>query len=149
EAGVHVLCEKPMAVTAVECEQMVAASKKANKLLSVAYHFRHTDAGRVAKDATIANEIGSPLVARVKALRRRKVPGWGVFTSKELQGGGSLIDYGCHFLDLALWLMNDREPVEVIGKTYNSLSKTPGQLNEWGVFDRQSFDVDDHVSAYI
>ena len=38
--------------------------------------------------------VGKPLVARVQAMRRRKVPGWGVFTNKALQGGGSLIDYG-------------------------------------------------------
>jgi predicted dehydrogenase len=40
EAGVHVLCEKPMAITVEECEAMIAASKKNNKVLSIAYHYR-------------------------------------------------------------------------------------------------------------
>ncbi|ASN04605.1 Gfo/Idh/MocA family protein [Virgibacillus necropolis] len=149
EAGVHVLCEKPMAITTKEGEEMIAASKKTNTRLSIAYHYRHTKEARVAKQAILNNEIGDPLVTRVQAMRRRKVPGWGVFTNKDLQGGGSLIDWGCHFLDLAIWLLGDPKPIEVIGTTYNRLSRTPNQLNEWGVFDHETFDVDDHVTGYI
>ncbi|WP_099159572.1 Gfo/Idh/MocA family protein [Virgibacillus ndiopensis] len=149
EAGVHVLCEKPMAITTEECEQMIEASEKSNRLLSIAYHYRYTEVAQVAKQAVLNNEIGEPLVTRVQALRRRKVPGWGVFTNKELQGGGSLIDYGCHLLDLALWLLGNPEPVEVMGTTYNRLSKIPNQINDWGTFDHETFDVDDHVSGYI
>src|SRR5690625_3207362 len=149
EAGVHVLCEKPMAMTVTECETMLAASKKSGKLLSVAYHYRYTEAAKVAKAAVKSGEVGDPRVTRVQALRRRKVPGWGVFTNKELQGGGSLIDYGCHLIDLSLWLLGDPKPIEVMGTTYNRLSKTPNQINEWGTFDHETFDVDDHVSGYI
>ncbi|WP_010647736.1 Gfo/Idh/MocA family protein [Oceanobacillus massiliensis] len=147
EAGVHVFCEKPMAITVAECERMLEASDKAGKLLSIAYHYRFMEASRVAKLAM--EDIGDPLVTRVQALRRRKVPGWGVFTNKDLQGGGSLIDWGCHFLDLSLWLLDGPKPVEVMGSTYNRLSKTPDQLNDWGAFNHETFDVDDHVSAYI
>ncbi|MFC4023915.1 Gfo/Idh/MocA family protein [Oceanobacillus longus] len=147
EADVHVFCEKPMAISVSECEAMLAASEKSNKIVSIAYHYRFMEASRIAKQAM--NDIGDPLVTRVQALRRRKVPGWGVFTNKELQGGGSLIDWGCHLLDLSLWLLDGPKPVEVIGTTYNQLSKTPNQLNDWGSFDHTTFDVDDHVSAYI
>lgn len=79
-----------------------------------------------------------------------KIPGWGVFTNKALQGGGSLIDYGCHLLDLSLWLLGkDMVPHEVLGKTYNQLSKQPNQINDWGTFDHTKFDVDDHVTSYM
>lgn len=149
EAGVHVLCEKPMAMTAEECQRMLDASRKSGKKLAIAYHYRFTEPAQVAKKAVLNQEVGDPLVTRVEAMRRRKVPGWGVFTNKELQGGGSLIDYGCHMLDLALWLLDGPKPVEVSGRTYNRLSKTPNQINDWGVFDTETFDVDDHVSAYI
>lgn len=149
EAGVHVLCEKPMAMTTAECERMVEAADKADKQLAIAYHYRHTDSAQLAKQAVLQQQIGDPLVTRVQALRRRKVPGWGVFTNKELQGGGSLIDYGCHLLDLAIWLLGDPRPVEVMGTTYNRLSKLPNQLNDWGSFDHETFNVDDHVSGYI
>lgn len=149
KAGVHVLCEKPMAMSAAECSAMMDAAEDSGKLLSIAYHYRHTDAARVARHAMLDGEVGDPLVVRVRAMRRRKVPGWGVFTNKELQGGGSLIDYGCHLLDMALWLMGQPKPVEVMGTAYNRLSKTPDQLNDWGTFDHETFDVDDHVTGYV
>ncbi|MBN8209884.1 Gfo/Idh/MocA family oxidoreductase [Bacillus sp. NTK071] len=149
KAGVHVLCEKPMAMNVEECDRMIEAEKESGKVLSIAYHYRFMKEPRAARQVIQAKEIGDPMVARVQALRRRKVPGWGVFTNKQLQGGGSLIDYGCHFLDLSMWLMGNPKPVEVSGTTYNRLSKTPEQVNLWGAFDHETFDVDDHVTAYI
>ncbi len=149
EAGVHVLCEKPMAMSTSECNYMIEAANRYDSVLSIGYHFRHMQEAQVAKKAMINQEIGEPLVTRVQAMRRRKVPGWGVFTNKDLQGGGSLIDFGCHLLDLALWLLDDPKPVEVMGRTYDRLSKTPGQVNDWGAFDHESFNVDDHVTSYI
>ena len=148
-AGVHVFCEKPMAMNKEECDAMIEAANRANKLLAIGYHYRFSDAAITAHKAIEGGTVGSPLVTRVQAMRRRKVPGWGVFTNKELQGGGSLIDYGCHLLDLSLWLLEDVQPVEVLGKTYNRLSKTPNQINDWGTFDSSTFEVDDHVSSFI
>ncbi len=149
KAGKHVLCEKPMAMTAEECEEMIEASKESGKQLAIAYHYRFMKEARAAKKVIEENEIGQPIVARAKALRRRKVPGWGVFTNKELQGGGAMIDYGCHFLDLALWLLGSPEPVEVTGTAYNQLSRMENQVNLWGNYDHTSIEVEDHVTAYI
>ena len=149
EAGLHVFCEKPMAMRPDECEAMIAASEAAGKKLAIAYHYRFMKESIAAKRLVLEDEIGRPMVARAKGMRRRKVPGWGVFTNKELQGGGSLIDYGCHLLDLSLWLLGNPKPVEVMGTTYNELSKMPGQVNQWGKFDHETFEVDDHVTAYI
>ncbi|WP_147804397.1 Gfo/Idh/MocA family protein [Alkalicoccus halolimnae] len=149
QAGVHVFCEKPMAMSAQEAEAMIDASVQSEKELMIAYHYRSMKESQAAKRLIDQQEIGTPMVARVQALRRRKVPGWGVFTNKELQGGGALIDFGCHFLDLSLWLLGSPNPVEVTGNTYNKLSKMPGQVNQWGLVDNESFDVDDHVTAYI
>jgi predicted dehydrogenase len=147
ESGVNVLCEKPMALTSEECEKMLEASKRNNKVLAIAYHYRFMKDSQAAKQ--MMQEVGTPLVTRVQALRRRKVPGWGVFTNKSLQGGGSLIDYGCHLLDLAIWLMGSPKHISVNGSSYNVLSKTPNSVNQWGAFDHKTFDVDDHVTAYI
>lgn len=149
EAGLHVFCEKPMAMRPDECEAMIAAAEKSGKQLAIAYHYRFMKESVAAKRLVDADEIGRPIVARAKGMRRRKVPGWGVFTNKELQGGGSLIDYGCHLLDLSLWLLGNPKPVEVMGTAYNELSKMPGQVNQWGSFDHETFEVDDHVTAYI
>jgi predicted dehydrogenase len=149
QAGLHVLCEKPMAMTPEECEEMLDAANKSGKVLSIAYHWRFMKESKAAKELIMENDIGQPMVARAKALRRRKVPGWGVFTNKELQGGGSLIDYGCHFLDLCLWMLGNPKVSEVSGTAYNRLSKMTGQVNLWGSFNHETFEVDDHVTAYI
>ena len=149
QAGLHVFCEKPMAMTPEECQAMIDAAKESGKVLSIAYHYRFMKESQAAKRLIDENEIGEPIVARARAIRRRKVPGWGVFTNKELQGGGSLIDYGCHFIDLSLWLLGNPVPVEVTGTTYNKVSKMADEVNMWGEFDRNSFEVDDHVTAYI
>ncbi|UFU01442.1 Gfo/Idh/MocA family oxidoreductase [Radiobacillus kanasensis] len=149
EAGKHVLCEKPMALSAREAERMVEASKRTGKVLFIGFHYRFMKESQAAKKVMDAGEIGKPLVVRVEALRRRKVPGWGVFINKELQGGGSLIDFGCHHLDLALWLLGNPQPVEVSGATYQDLSTSGELVNTWGDIDANSFEVDDHATAYI
>ena len=60
-----------------------------------------------------------------------------------------MIDYGCHLLDLALWLMDNPKPVEVTASTYNYVSRAVDQVNLWGQFDASLFEVDDHATAYI
>ncbi len=146
--GKHVLCEKPMAMTVDECERMIKAEERNGVKLHIAYHYRFMKEAIASKKIIERGIIGAPIVVRVKGLRRRKVPGWGVFTNQELQGGGALIDYGCHLLDLAMYLMGDVKPVEVSSSTYNHLSRT-NTVNEWGHFNRDSFEVEDHVSAFI
>jgi predicted dehydrogenase len=148
-AGIHVLCEKPMAMNTEESLLMKEAANRSGKILTIGYHYRFMKEPQAAKKILLQGELGEPFVSRVQALRRRKVPGWGVFTNKALQGGGSLIDYGCHFLDLSLWLLGNPEPVEILGTSYNRLSKMPKQVNLWGEFNHQTFDVDDHVTAYL
>ncbi|TSB45683.1 Gfo/Idh/MocA family protein [Alkalicoccobacillus porphyridii] len=149
EAGVHVLCEKPMATSVEDCETMVNAARESGKILMIGYHYRFYRESQAAKKLLSSGEIGDPLVIRVQALRRRKVPGWGVFTNRSLQGGGCLMDYGCHLLDLALWLTDFEDVDQVLGQTYERISRDPEQVNEWGVFDPDKIDVEDHATAYI
>ncbi|MBB6450886.1 putative dehydrogenase [Geomicrobium halophilum] len=149
KSDVHVLCEKPLAICHSDGKEMVEAAESSGKTLMVAHHYRFMKDVQAAKRLIEKKEIGDPLVIRIQAMRRRKVPGWGVFTNKELQGGGSLIDYGSHYLDTALWLLDHPSPQEVVGTTYNRLSTSKEQVNQWGAFDASRFDVDDHVTAYI
>lgn len=149
QANVHVFCEKPMALSKKECHAMLSTAHLTKKILTIGYHYRFMKEAQGAKKLLDSGIIGKPLVVRVQALRRRMMPNWGVFTNKELQGGGSLMDYGCHLLDLALWLIGSKVPLEIVGKTYNSLGKSKNQVNQWGPFDHTTFDVDDHVTAYI
>lgn len=85
--GKHVLCEKPMAMSTEECNAMIEAEERNGVKLHIAYHYRFMKEAIAAKKIIERGTIGDPLVVRVKGLRRRKVPGWGVFTNQELQGG--------------------------------------------------------------
>lgn len=148
-AGVHVMCEKPMALNTKECAAMIEAAESSGKLLYIAYHWRFVKEARAAKRLIDSGAIGDPLVIRIQMMRRRKVPGWGVFTNRDLQGGGALIDYGCHFLDLAMWLTGSAKPYEVSGTTFNHLSMQKDLVNEWGTINPATFEVEDHATAFI
>jgi predicted dehydrogenase len=66
----------------------------------VAYCWRWNPAARVLKRYAESGALGEIYYGKVQAMRRRGIPGWGVFTQKDKQGGGPLIDIGCHLLDL-------------------------------------------------
>lgn len=149
QAGKHVLCEKPLAMNAVEAKEMCAAAREADKILQVALQNRFTGAARFMKEYIDAGSMGDIYYARSWALRRRGVPGWGVFINKELQGGGPLIDIGVHILDFTLFLMGYPKPVSASGQTWDMLGKDPSLVNPWGEYDREKFTVEDFAVGLI
>ncbi|GMA56350.1 putative dehydrogenase [Alicyclobacillus sacchari] len=147
-AGCHVLCEKPPAMTVEEAEAMADTAKRAGKFLSYGFHYRHSKEVDTLKRFIDAGELGDIYAATAIAVRRRGIPGWGVFTNKALQGGGPLIDIGCHMLDAALFLMGYPEPTMVFGATYQKLGtrKGVGLLGDW---DYENFTVEDMARGFI
>lgn len=144
EAGNHVLCEKPMAMSADEARQMLAAAEKAGKRLMVNFSYRFTEQSQALKDRVDAGELGDVYFARTVWHRRRGLPkfgGW--FGQKGLSGGGPLIDLGVHRLDLALWLMGYPKPVWVMGSAYNPIATALAK--EQGV----DYDVEDLAVGLI
>jgi predicted dehydrogenase len=93
--------------------------------------------------------MGEIYFARAQAMRRRGIPGWGVFTQKELQGGGPLIDIGVHILDLTLWLMGHPRPTYCSGQTYAKFGKRPGLVGLLGQWDPKIFTVEDFAVGLI
>lgn len=145
-AGFHVFCEKPMAVTGAEADAMVAAAKKNGKKLSVGYQMRFSHESQLLRSEVVNGRLGKIYYAEATTLRRRGVPTWGVFLNKAKQGGGPLIDIGTHLVDLTLWTMNDYSPVvSAIGRTYDELIPLGG-FNNGGHWDIDKFEVED--SAY-
>lgn len=121
-AGIHVFCEKPMAITGAEADAMVTASKKNGRKLSVGYQLRFFNELQLLRREVMADRLGKVYYAEATTLRRRGVPTWGVFLNKEKQGGGPLLDIGTHIVDLTLWTMNDYSPVvSAIGRTFDDL----------------------------
>ncbi|MDF2788153.1 MAG: Gfo/Idh/MocA family oxidoreductase [Neobacillus sp.] len=148
EAGCHVLCEKPPAMSYEEALRMAAAAKSAGKILTYGFHYRYTPEVEALKRFVDANELGDIYTVKVTAMRRRGIPGWGVFTNKELQGGGPLIDIGVHMLDTALYLMGYPEGETVLASTYQKLGNKPGVgLN--GPWDWENFSIEDLAVGMI
>ncbi|WP_080873388.1 Gfo/Idh/MocA family protein [Oceanobacillus timonensis] len=148
QADCHVICEKPPAMTVEEAQKMAETAKRYGKILTYGLSFRHTQEVDTLKRFIDANELGEIYAARVHAIRRRGIPGWGVFTNKELQGGGPLIDIGVHMLDTALYLMGYPEPDTVFGVTYQRLGNKPG-VGLAGHWDWENFSIEDMARGMV
>ncbi|MCC6404003.1 MAG: Gfo/Idh/MocA family oxidoreductase [Fimbriimonadaceae bacterium] len=149
QAGKHVLCEKPLAMNAQEARAMCKAAKDAGKILQVALQMRFGGGARFAREFIDAGHLGDVHYARAQALRRRGVPGWGVFIDKAQQGGGPLIDIGVHILDLTLFLMGYPQPVSATAQTWDTLGRDPSLYNGMGDYDRAKFTVEDMAVGMI
>jgi predicted dehydrogenase len=148
-AGKHVLCEKPMAINAEQAKQMVAAAKATNRKLQIGYNWRFAAGAQSLKRAVDDAKLGDVYYARAQALRRRGVPGWGVFTQKDKQGGGPLIDIGVHITDLTLWLMGHKRPVAASASTYTKFGTREGVLGTMGTWDPKIYTVEDFAVGLV
>ncbi|MFQ3549717.1 MAG: Gfo/Idh/MocA family oxidoreductase [Armatimonadota bacterium] len=148
-AGKHVIVEKPIARNAIEGQMMVDAAKKNGKVFMVAQNYRFSSEAQTLKRFIDAGELGEIYFSRVLALRRRGIPSWGVFTDKEKQGGGPLIDIGVHVLDLAMYLMGHPKPISASGQTFTKIGNTPGHVGVWGPWDHTNYTVEDYAAGFI
>jgi predicted dehydrogenase len=116
QAGKHVLCEKPMANTPKDCEEMIKASREANRKLMIAYRVRYEPynqtlikmcrEGELGKLKVVVSDhgfnIGDPTQWRLK---------------KDLAGGGSLMDIGIYALQATRYTTGE-EPIDVNAVEY-------------------------------
>jgi predicted dehydrogenase len=147
-SGIHVLCEKPMALDPAEGRAMIAAATTANKILTIGFHYRHRTPVKAAKQIIDSGELGHVYMVRVNALRRRGIPSWGSFVHKHIQGGGAMIDFGVHTLDSALYLLGNPKPIEVSATLSQHLGTRPN-VNPWGQWNYKEFTVEDQVAAFV
>ena len=143
-AGLHVLVEKPMAMTPAECQRMIDASKAAGKALVVGFQWRFDPRTRLIRRQLDEGRIGKPLYVRVQALRRRGIPNWGVFGRKELQGGGPMIDIGVHVCEMAHYAVGSPKPVAASGAIRTYLGDKPSDIAcMWPGWDHATYTVED------
>jgi glucose-fructose oxidoreductase len=111
QAGVHVLCEKPMAVTASECEEMITACKRSSVLLMIAYRLHFEEANLEAIRIGNSGELGELRI--FSSVFAQQVEKGNVRVEAPLPaGGGTLYDMGIYCINAARYLFQD-EPVEV------------------------------------
>jgi predicted dehydrogenase len=115
--GKHVLCEKPLATTAEDAEEIVAMARATGARLMTNFNHRAHDHIRRAREILAEGCIGRPILFRGRIGHGRFVVGpspedphrfrarslWNLDAGQS--GGGTLIDNGVHLLDLARWLM--------------------------------------------
>ncbi len=108
EAGCHVLCEKPMAVTLGEAERIQEAARKARRKLMVGFTHRLYAGPQRCKELLKQRALGKPFMMRVRFAHEGPYPGWARgrwFYDPEIAAGGALLDMGIHAIDLCRWLM--------------------------------------------
>jgi glucose-fructose oxidoreductase len=115
-AGVHVLCEKPLAVTEDECEQMIEACRENNVRLMVAYRLHFEEINLAAIDLVRRGRIGEPKFfnSSFSMIVRQ-----GDIRTKRAMGGGTLYDIGVYCINAARALFR-AEPKEVMALSVNS-----------------------------
>lgn len=108
EAGKHVFCEKPLARNGIEAEEMVRAAARAGRFIKVGSNLRYFPSVLKARELVDGGEIGDIVFARGWIGHS----GWQVgtwYSDAEIIGGGTLLDNGCHLLDLLRWFLGEVE----------------------------------------
>ncbi|MBI5724526.1 MAG: Gfo/Idh/MocA family oxidoreductase [Planctomycetes bacterium] len=149
QAGKHVLCEKPLALSVAEVDEMIAAAEKTGKKLMCAQHMRFEPKSQSIKEYMARRPLGEIYYARAWYLRRRQLPCTPGFMYRKNAGGGCCIDVGVHVLDLALFLMDNFSPASVSGISVTKLAKQADSWSEWGQIDRENIDVEDFAAGFI
>jgi predicted dehydrogenase len=115
-AGVHVLCEKPMAVTATECQSMIQACAANRVKLMIAYRLHFEELNLAAVELVARGRIGEPrFFSSTFAMTVRP----GNIRTKRTLGGGTLYDIGIYCINAARYLFR-AEPTEVMACSVTS-----------------------------
>lgn len=117
ENGKHVLCEKPMALNAKDCEEMIAACRANNVKLGIAYYRRFYPVIERIKEIIASNELGKISVAQMNAFEffdpTPEHPRFWLL-EKEKSGGGPMMDFGCHRLEVLTNLFGQASQVKSV-----------------------------------
>lgn len=111
QAGKHVMCEKPMAISVAECETMIAACRKAGKKLMIGYRSRFEQYNRLAIELARGGHVGPTQIITAEHGFYARPNQWRL--DRPLSGGGSLMDIGIYSLNATRYLTGE-EPVEVV-----------------------------------
>jgi predicted dehydrogenase len=154
-AGKDVLLEKPMAMNVNECDEIIAARQRTQRLLQLGFVCRCAPAAITARGLLEAGRLGRIYHVKACIYRRRGIPGLGRwFTTRARSGGGVLVDLGVHLIDLALHLTGHPRPARasaVCTSTFGSPIDGYAYESMWGgPPDPQGvFDVEDAATALV
>ena len=107
KAGLHVLCEKPLATSLGDAQAMVAACRSAGVVMATNHHLRNAATHRAIRDLIKAGRVGCPLAARVvhAGYLPEHLHGWRL--SNPAAGAGAILDLTVHDADLLRFILDD------------------------------------------
>ena len=150
-AGVNVLCEKPLSLNYRQALAMEKAARNSTAMLMVGFVRRFDKRAVILKDLLGKDRLGDLYYAKTGVIRRCGNPtGW--FSDKSRSGGGPLIDLGVHMIDLCRYLMGKPRAVSVYGVTFEKLGPRTDvkMLNRYRPMDDGGIcDVEDFAAAMI
>lgn len=148
KAGKHVFSEKPPALNAGEVEEMISISEAVGKTLMFNFNNRARPESIAMKGFIEDGTVGKINSAQAKWVRRTGIPGFGGwFTTRELAGGGALIDL-LHMVDLAMYFMGYPEPAHVLGQTFDDFITDKNFKGPWGIPDKADGTTDVEAAAH-
>ena len=155
-AGKQVLCEKPPARTYAEAKTMQAAQKQTGNRLSIGVVNRFNAGVNKIKALIDGGVLGEVYHIYVSFRAQRSIPGLGgAFTTKDIAGGGVLIDWGVHFLDIVMYCTSDPAIKTVSGRGFCKLGKNMREYEYTGMWAENTknldgtYDVDDFVTGFV
>ncbi len=156
KAGKNVLCEKPAARTLSDALEMQKAQHETGKVLNIGVVNRFNSAVNRLRDLIQSGEFGEVYHIYVSFRAHRSIPGLGgAFTTNAISGGGVLIDWGVHYLDIVMYCMNDPEPKTVSAKAFSKLGVDMPNYVYNGMWAEDTkdvngtYDVDDFVTGFV
>ena len=155
-AGKDVLCEKPAARTYAEALEMQKVQHETGRILNIGVVNRFNDSVNLIKKFIDDGKLGEVFHVYVSFRAHRSIPGLGgAFTTKAIAGGGALIDWGVHYLDIVMYCCGDPKPVTVTGEAFCKLGrdmKNYAYKSMWAENTKNvdgTYDEDDSVTALI
>ncbi|MDD6032719.1 MAG: Gfo/Idh/MocA family oxidoreductase [Oscillospiraceae bacterium] len=154
-AGKNVLCEKPAARTYAEALEMQKVQHETGKVLNIGVVNRFNDGVNTIRRIIASGELGTIHHVYVSFRASRSIPGLGgAFTTKAIAGGGVLIDWGVHYLDIVMYCCGDPAPLTVSGETFSKLGvemENYAYTSMWAGPPKYdgTFDVEDSVTALV
>lgn len=154
-AGKNVLCEKPASVSLDMVKKMQEAAERNGRILNIGVVNRFNTAVNKIKEMIDNDELGSVYQINCSFRAHRSIPGLGgPFTTKAKSGGGVLIDWGVHFLDLIFYCIGQPEVLTVSGGIHSRLGKEMEKyvyVDMWaGPPDyKGTYDVEEYATGLI
>ena len=127
---------------------MIAAAEKAGKVLMFNFNNRARPESQAMMKYIADGTVGTINSAQSQWIRRTGIPGFGGwFTTKELSGGGPVIDL-LHMIDLALYFMGYPDPAHVLGQTFDDFITDKSFKGPWGIPDNADGKTDVEAAAH-